>query len=66
MITTEIVKTRVNHIKLNLHDNEACHGYEDNLWRSVLESIAEGAKNPKELAIEALKTQELDFHRWCS
>jgi hypothetical protein len=45
-------------------DYENAHISEDELYESVLENIANGAKNPARLAEEALKAREIDFFRW--
>ncbi len=45
-------------------DPEGAHGTEDRLWAEVLEAIATGAENPRELAQEALKSRDIEFPRW--
>jgi hypothetical protein len=45
-------------------DPEEAHGLEDALWSDVLRAIAEGAENPRELAAEALTTEDIAFPRW--
>lgn len=66
MITVEEVKKHVERIREMAGDDEGAHGTEDDLWEEVLRAISEGAKKPKQLAIEALKTTEIDFARWCA
>ena len=45
-------------------DPEVSHSLEDNLYKEVLEAIANGAENPSELAKEVLKVSEINFARW--
>ena len=45
-------------------DPEASHSLGDNLYKEVLEAIANGAENPSELAKEVLKVSEINFARW--
>lgn len=40
------------------------HIMEDKLFLDVLNAIANGAKNPRALAAEAIKSAELTFSRW--
>lgn len=65
-MTIEEIRVRVEGIRKSTYDDEACHSSEDALWRDVLEAIASGASNAQELAAEAIKTQEIDFARWCA
>lgn len=62
----EQVRDRVRRIDAARWDDEAAHGEEDTLHEDVLQAIADGADNPAELAQEALKTQDIDFARWCA
>lgn len=58
---------RIESIKSkSTYDPEVAHGKEDDLYLDVLVAIAEGAPNAKELAAEAIKTQGIDFPRWCA
>lgn len=59
------VKNAVKEIKRIASDSEAAHIWEDNLWQEVLTSIAIGADNAQELAMEALKTKKIKFFRRC-
>lgn len=45
-------------------DPEMAHTVEIQLWRDVLEAIADGADDPAALARAALYTQEIKFERW--
>lgn len=49
-----------------LDESERAHSIEKEAWRRVLQAIAEGHANPQELARDALKTLNIDFHRWFS
>lgn len=60
------VKLAVQKINDMRDDDEAAHGNEDDLHRSVLRAIAEGSPVAQELAKEALKTLDIDFSRWCA
>ena len=59
----EIIK-RIKRIKEKAGDSEVAHGIEDTLYLDVLEAIAAGAENAKELATEALKAKSIAFERW--
>lgn len=66
-ITIAEVKRAVSQVgELGLADTdaEAAHIVEDELHQRVLQDIAKGAPNAKQLAEEALKTLEIDFCRW--
>jgi hypothetical protein len=45
-------------------DDESAHVMEKNLWHDVLQAIASGATNARELAATALKSDDIDFSRW--
>ncbi|MBD3861399.1 hypothetical protein IEE86_16865 [Bacillus sp. 28A-2] len=64
-MTVDEVKERVEDIRQIAFDDEAAHGMEDDLYNDVLGAIANGAGNPEKLASEALKTQDIEFYRWC-
>jgi hypothetical protein len=55
----------VSQIAALSHDPEAAHSHEDRLFLDVLKAIANGERNPDELAAEALKSNDIDFPRWC-
>ena len=65
-MTPEDVRNRVATIDNIRHDHEAAHATEDDLYRDVLERIAEGTPQAAELAEEALRTKDIDFARWCA
>jgi len=45
-------------------DDERAHAAEDKLHKDVLKAIAEGARNGRQLAAEALTTDQIKFGRW--
>ena len=61
-----IVREAVARINGIRHDDEVAHGHEDVLYVAVLQAIAGGAPDAAALAAEALRTQEIDFARWCA
>lgn len=69
-MTPQDVRDKVNYIKATYcgpgggWDEEAAHGYEDELHQEVLAAIGLGSPNPMLLAQEALKTQDFKFDRW--
>lgn len=47
-------------------DDPAAHIAEDDLYRNLIQSIADGrCDSPRECAAEALKTAGIKFSRWC-
>ena len=61
------VAARVGLIAENAHDFGRAHVMEDELYRAVLEAIADGvAKDPAEWARRALMSQKLEFNRVCA
>lgn len=65
-LTVADVEKRVAKIRAMSDDDESAHGMEDGLRGDVLRAIAKGASNPHLLAAAALKTDEIDFARWCA
>lgn len=66
-MTVDEVEAEVARIRELRWDDEAAHSAEDNLWEKVLRLIASGETDtPAELAAAALKTQTVDFARWCA
>ena len=47
-----------------IYDSETCHIIEDEIWRDVLNAIADGVDNPRNLAKKALSTTRFNFERW--
>ena len=66
MITPEKVAERVALIDRIADDFEGAHSEEDNLYRDVLMSIVAGSPHPQQLAIEALRSQQIHFPRYCA
>lgn len=66
-MTLREIKNRVDHIKKIVGDNEAAHSEEDSLYSDFIAYLAKTA-SPKyrEMAKTILKTQEIDFRRWCA
>jgi len=59
----EMAMNRVEYIRSISGDPEVAHAQEKELWRSVLIQAAAG-RNVEDAAIEALKTQYINFPRW--
>lgn len=67
MMTVRRVRTIVKWIDAHKSDDEMAHVAEDNLYSKVLKAIAAGkCEDPVACAAECLKTQKLDFARWCA
>jgi hypothetical protein len=62
-LTLEDVQSRVHQIRAAADDDERAHALEDDLHRDVLRYFAETGS---QIAIEALKTLDIDFSRWCA
>jgi hypothetical protein len=60
----EEVRERVEEIRRGADDDERAHALEDRLHKDVLKAIAEGASNGRQLAAEALTTDQIRFGRW--
>ena len=66
-MTEQDVQERVEEIRRVALDYEDAHGKEDDLYRDVLQAIADGSgKDPMSLAQAALKTQGIEFQRVCA
>ncbi|MEU4105175.1 hypothetical protein AB0F16_32155 [Streptomyces tanashiensis] len=65
-MTTEDVAHRLAAIHAARHDDEVAHGLADALYRDVLAAIAAGAADAPILASAALRTETIDFDRWCA
>ncbi len=70
-MTVSDIRARVAAIEALGNDFERAHASEDALHQEVLAFVALGmepgpGQEPFELAKEALKTQELDFSRYCA
>jgi hypothetical protein len=64
-MTTAEINERVQAIKDIAYDYERAHDTEDRLYIDVLQAIANGADNPRELAAAALATLKIAFARLC-
>jgi tellurite resistance protein len=65
--TVEDVRKYVEAIKAIMDDDETAHASEDMLRAAVLTAIANGnAVSAPELCAEALKTDDIQFARWCA
>lgn len=59
------VRERLAEIENVAYDDEAAHSLEDDLYRQLLEAIADGlCQEPELCARLALKSQNLHFERW--
>lgn len=64
-MTVAEVKTRVERVRsLSQTESNIATANEVNLWGDVLQAIAQGDPNARELAIEALRTGDIEFPRW--
>ena len=59
------IKQRVEEIRVMARDPLEAHILEDQLMRDVLELIAVGAPDAAKLAMEALRSGEIEFARHC-
>ncbi len=67
VLTVEEVKKYVLEIENEAHDDEAAHSLEDRLYERVLKHISLGiCQDPVLCCEEALKTQKINFARWCA
>ncbi len=67
MMTLDDVIKRVADIYAMRGDDESAHSAEDKLHQDVLQAIArERCEDPVACATHALKTQGIDFQRWCA
>jgi hypothetical protein len=65
-VNVELINQQIAQIVAEKMDPEVAHSREDLLRGQVLEAIAAGADNPTELAAAVLKTDQIDFPRWCA
>jgi hypothetical protein len=66
MVTEETILAAVAGIEASKGDPESAHAQEDELYRAVLQAIADGHESPALLAAAALDSQKVDFPRWCA
>ena len=63
----EEIKKRIQEIASKSGDDETQHGQEDALRAAFIEAVArEGSYPWAEMAKEILKTDDMDFARWCA
>ena len=66
-MTLEDVRRRISEIMLEMHDDESAHGMTDQLHIDVLRAIANDECDDIEgCAAMALRTEEMEFERWCA
>lgn len=65
ILAVEEVRRRVELLRETAGDSEVAHAIEDEIHVTVLRAVAAGGTNSVELALEALKTLEIQFNRWC-
>ena len=65
-MTVDDVRAEVERIRDLAGDDESAHSAEDRLHQDVLRAISDGAPNAAELAAEVLKTEAIQFARWCA
>ena len=65
-MTIEEAQKRVDKVAACRGDDEGAHSEEDSLRNDILVAIAGGDPNPVGLAMIALKTNDIDFARWCA
>lgn len=66
-MSAQDVVAAVARIAEEKYDDESAHADEDSLYLAILRQVAADAPDPwKTLAAEALKTQEINFERWCA
>lgn len=67
MMTPDKVRELVENIGKTADDAESAHGQEDDLYATILQAIADGkCVDAQTCAIEALKTVDIKFPRWCA
>lgn len=62
-MTVEEVRERLAIIRREADDDERAHALEDELHQDVLHYIASTGNS---IAIEALKSLDIEFSRWCA
>lgn len=66
MLTVKYVEEMLDRIKGSADDPEIAHSFEDDLAWNVLFSIAANPLGAQELAKAAIKSQDIEFPRWCA
>lgn len=62
-MTIEEVRSVLKQLADVRTDDERAHSMRDLMWERVLKTLADEGS---ELAREALKSEEIDFARWCA
>lgn len=63
----EQIKAEVAHIESIKWDDEVAHSLEDNLHLKFIGFVAQsGPPELAAMALEVLKTKDMDFARWCA
>jgi hypothetical protein len=65
-MTPKEAQAAVELIRRVAGDDEMAHAMEDDFHRLVLEHVAMGGRNIRQLATIALSTQDIQFARWCA
>lgn len=66
-MNVEECKKRVDFIREIAWDDESAHGNEDQLHHDFIQHIANSEYGElSEMAKEILKTDDIDFERWCA
>jgi hypothetical protein len=63
-MSTEEARSHLERLRGSIGDSEAAHGIEDWLKDEILEAIANGAENYRELAAIGVEAGALDYDRW--
>jgi len=69
MNNLELIKNSIKELKELSTDSEAAHIFEDELRNNILKDIASGKYSKEEcqeFAHEVLKTNKIEFERWCA
>jgi hypothetical protein len=68
-LTIEEVNKRIDWIKNNLYDDEACHSKEDQLREMFIVNVINKQytiEEAAEIGRLVMSTDDLDFQRWCA
>jgi hypothetical protein len=66
-VKVEDVQARLADVIASAGDSEVAHSMEDSLHFDVLKAIASGqAEDPVTMAELAIRTQGIEFSRWCA
>lgn len=69
-LTVELAKKEVQYIDSIKYDDEVAHSREDDLYSLFIECVSENMyetiEEMQQIAKEILKTNDIDFARWCA